>query len=139
MRGWPRLRISGGAYLTLAFWLLICPVQWVGAALAAACVHELGHLIAIWMCGGRVWEICVEPSGAKMETEPLEPREELICALAGPLTGGILCLFWRWIPRMAVCAAVQTAFNLLPVFPLDGGRALRAARNICCKEKGNGL
>lgn len=134
MRELPELRVKGRAFLVLAFWLLAVPVQWVAAAMTAACVHELGHIIAVWMCGGRIWRLEIDGFGAKMETEPLVPKEELLCALAGPLAGALLCLFWRWVPRIAVCAGVQTLFNLLPVFPLDGGRALRALRNICCKD-----
>lgn len=137
--GWPRLRVTGRAFLVLAFWLLVAPVQWVGASMAAACIHELGHLAAMWMCGTRVLGMEIDAFGAKIETGPMEPKEELLCGIAGPLAGALVCLFWRWMPRIALCAAVQTVFNLLPLFPLDGGRALRAARNISCKAEGNGL
>ena len=139
MRGWPRIRVTGRAYLALAFYLLALPVQWIGAVLTAAMIHELGHLIAIWMCGGRVFGMEIDAFGARIETSPMEPKEELLCAMAGPLAGALVCLFWRWLPRTTFCAAVQTAFNLIPVFPLDGGRAWRAGRNICCKDGGFGV
>ena len=52
-------------------------------------------------------------------------RQEFFCALTGPLGGLCLLPFLRWIPRIAICAGVQSLYNLLPVYPLDGGRALR--------------
>lgn len=129
----PEFRVRGGAYIMMGLWLLLVPVRWIlGAALAAA-VHELGHMAAIWASGGRVWAVEIGALGARIETEPMEPKTELCCALAGPAAGTLVCLFWRWAPEAAVMALVQTVYNLLPVYPMDGGRALRAVRNICCK------
>ena len=138
MRDGFRLRVTGRAMILLALWVLVIPLKWVTGAIFAAAVHELGHLIALWMCGVPVAGMEIDAGGAQLRTGSMEPGEELICALAGPMAGGLVCLFWRWMPEAALCALAQTAFNLVPVYPLDGGRALRMARNICCKpgEKG---
>ena len=75
----------------------------------------------------------------------MEPLQELFCALAGPAAGAAVILLWRIFPEAAAAAAVQTAFNLLPVYPLDGGRAVQAARQLLlsvtgsCKNPGNGI
>lgn len=129
----PEIRVRGSFWLVLALWMLLIPLQWMMGAVIAATVHELGHMAAIWATGGTAWSVEVGPCGARIETGPMAPETELLCALAGPVAGGLVCLFWRWLPEAAVMAFFQTAFNLLPVFPLDGGRAWRAVRNICCK------
>ncbi len=131
----PRIEITGRWYLVMALWLLVLPLQWVGAMVLAAAIHELGHLIALWLWGIPVWRVELDGTGARMDVGPMEPEEELVCALAGPLAGAMVCLFWRWLPRTALVAGIQTLFNLIPVKPLDGGRMLASARNICCKVK----
>ena len=74
--------------------------------------------------GGRIWEFRLCAGGAVMEATPMSAGRELLCVLAGPVGGLLLASFYRGIPRVAICAAAQSAFNLLPVYPLDGGRAM---------------
>ena len=134
-----RLRVTGRTLVVLALWLLTVPLEWVTGALSAALVHELGHLAALWLWEIPVLGMEIDVSGAVIHTPPLHDREELWCALAGPFAGGLVCLFWRWLPEAAVCAGVQTIYNLLPLYPLDGGRVWLAMRNICCKPGQKGV
>lgn len=121
------IRIEAGAFLWWAVLLLLLPLRWLIAAFFAAIIHELCHYLAIRAMGGEVEVIFIRPGGAVMQTTPLNPVQELICALAGPLGGLFLLFFARWIPLTALCALVQSVFNLLPIFPLDGGRVLQCA------------
>ena len=116
--------ISAGGCILAATLLLLLPLPWVAAAATAALFHELCHGIAAILCNGNVRRIVIGSRGVVMEVEGLRPERELICALAGPLGGLVLLLWIRWIPRVAICALVQSIYNLLPVYPLDGGRAL---------------
>ena len=121
--------------LYLAALLLTLPGQWIASAIAAICIHELCHAGASLILGYPIWRISVGFSGVKMETAPMEPAHELICALAGPL-GALLTLpFARWIPGVCVCAAIHTLYNLLPIYPSDGGRALLCAARLLFPEK----
>lgn len=126
----PEFEISGGAFVMAAVWLRLVPIQWIGAALLAGIVHELGHFFFLWREGKRIWKIQIGAVGARIETEELEPRTEFFAALAGPAAGMILCLCSAILPRTALCALVQSIYNLLPIYPLDGGRALRSFGNI---------
>lgn len=117
--------VSAVALVILALSVLLAPLQWVLAMLLSAAFHELCHYLMIRICGGEVAGFRVGSGGARMEVRGLTPGKELICALAGPLGGLCLLFLARWIPRTAICAGCHSLFNLLPVYPLDGGRALR--------------
>lgn len=122
-----QVQICPELLLLLSAVLLILPIQWVTAWLAAVAFHELCHYLVLCLCGCRVFSIRLSLSGAAMETESLTRGKSFFCALAGPIGSLLLLLLARWFPRLALCAFFQSAYNLLPIYPLDGGRALRAA------------
>jgi Zn-dependent protease/predicted transcriptional regulator len=114
-------------------------------------LHELGHALTARRYGIRTRAITLLPIGgiASIEKTPENPREEMIIALAGPAVSfGIAALLWvllsasgrPFLPldqlnlqpgtfwqRLMLVNLLLGAFNLLPAFPMDGGRVLRAA------------
>ena len=136
MRSRPQLLIAPSAWIIGAMMMLILPLNWLLAALTAAFFHEVCHYCSLRLCAVPVFRIQISARGAVIDTAPMGLRQEFFCALAGPMGGLVLLLFLRWIPRIAICAAAQSLFNLLPVYPLDGGRALSCiARKFLSPER----
>lgn len=108
-------------------------------------LHELGHSFVAIHKGCRVRGITLMIIGgvAKMDRMPTRPRDEVLMALAGPavsLVLGVLFGVGGWYSRALLPSSVLshallvvgginialTLFNLIPSFPMDGGRVLRA-------------
>ena len=86
-------------------------------------LHELGHLLALIAVGARIHSIRLGVFGAVIIHGTVS-RWEGLCAAAGPLVNGILC----FVPASVFFHQVNLAlllYNLLPIFPLDGGRILQ--------------
>ncbi|MGH9667838.1 MAG: M50 family metallopeptidase [Bryobacteraceae bacterium] len=124
-------------------------VLYIVALFASVIAHELGHAYVATRYGIRTIEIVMFPIGglARLERNP-RPREELWIALAGPFVNIVIAagLFGCAVSqhqlvsvaelfdptdanlaeRIAAGNLILAGFNLLPAFPMDGGRVLRA-------------
>lgn len=113
------------AYLLGVLLLLTLPIDWIVSVLCAAIFHELCHIGLVYLLGGKVHGLQIGINGARIEAELDGALREAICVLAGPLGSMLLTIaFCKALPKLAICAGVQCIFNLLPIYPLDGGRLL---------------
>ncbi len=116
------------------------------AVFGCVLLHELGHALAAQQFGIRTQDITLYPIGgvARLERMPRAAGAELVIALAGPavnlaiaaglLTLGILfgadvlagTVLGVMVSELMAINVILALFNLLPAFPMDGGRVLRA-------------
>lgn len=124
------IRSDGIVYVLIALSCVMLPVQWIWATAVAAAVHEAGHMLAVFICGGRIRDIYIRSRGAVIQSEVASPIHTLICSLAGPAASLCLACFMHRFPRTSFAALLQGLYNLLPVFPLDGGSAVAATAEL---------
>ena len=121
-----RLDLTPGfpAFLVAVWYFDSCGIFW--PFLAAMTVHELAHAAVLLLLGGRIESVRLSFAQVELRTGLLSDRTELWSTAAGPGIN-LLCgwLFRRWMPAFAAVSLLLALFNLLPVWPLDGGRLLR--------------
>lgn len=118
------ITVSSGAYIGLALGIMVLPLDCILAAVLAAGFHECCHLFTLHCCGIVAGELRIGLLGAKISTGLLTPIQEIICALAGPIGSLSLLFLARWMPVISLFGLCQGLFNLLPIYPLDGGRII---------------
>ena len=119
-----KIECSGLWYVFLAFLCLAVPLPWVLSALIAGLVHEAGHILAVILAKESIHSVYIGAGGAILESTPLHPPWDLVSILAGPACSFSLMMAGSICPRIALCGLIQGLYNMLPVYPLDGGRAL---------------
>lgn len=130
-------------------------VGFVAGLLLSVLLHELGHAVTARSHGVGVRGITLDLLGGytEFDQDSPNPRVELTTALAGPAVSALLgvgCWFAAWvlpdgtIPdriafQLAIANIIVAIYNALPGWPLDGGRALRAAVWAAGGDRDRGL
>ncbi len=126
----------------------ILQLAWVPILILALLAHEVGHALAIKRLGyGRSQIMLWGMGGLCTNTSRYKPKDGLLIALAGPVAGALVGLPFAGLyllehsplaPALAGNILMATVgfslLNLLPIFPLDGGRALVYALRLFSKR-----
>lgn len=126
----------------------------VFAVFGCVLLHELGHALAARYYGIRTADITLYPIGgvARMERMPESPGREIVVSLAGPAVNLVIAaalfvgmlatnfvlpgslssadVYDQFVARLFFANVFLAAFNLLPAFPMDGGRVFRALLSL---------
>lgn len=117
--------------VTPGFWILLCFLLLFGESaaasfLTAAAVHELGHYLALRLLGIRVRGLTLGGEGGVLCADLTGDLREALAVFAGPGMNLLLYAGFRGLkPEFSLCNLLLAGYNLLPVYPLDGGRLCR--------------
>jgi Zn-dependent protease/CBS domain-containing protein len=124
-------------------------IGFIIAVFGCIVLHELGHALTAQRFGIKTRDITLLPIGgvARLERIPDRPMEELLVAIAGPAVNVVIAIVLAaflqatgrlqgldptkfseadFLIRLLAVNVMLVAFNLIPAFPMDGGRVLRA-------------
>ncbi len=113
--------------IEFSFVLILCAAVMLGADnillfLLFSALHELGHIVAFYLLGAKIERLTLSCCGAALRYKNCLPHwREAIAALAGPAVN--LALYAVFNDEVNL---FLFSLNMLPVFPLDGSRAIKA-------------
>lgn len=142
-----RLRIDLKIFIFLLLFYLTKQIEIYSTIMLFCILHELGHILMGIILGLKPEKIEIMPFGLsvafklntkdynkKIKSANLLELKKIAIAIAGPLTNLIIILFYIFLNKSEIniiyANLLILLFNIVPIFPLDGGRILKSIIHI---------
>ena len=142
-----RLRIDLKIFIFLIVFYFTKQIEIYSIIMIFAIIHEMGHMLMGILLGLKPEKVEIMPFGVavsfKVKSEDYNEKiknarkielKKIAIATAGPLTNLILILIFLYLPNINIkfvyANLLIMLFNLIPIFPLDGGRILKSIIHI---------
>ena len=136
-----RFRIDLKIFILVILFLITNQIKIYAMIMLFAITHEIGHLLAGILLGMRPTQMEINPFGVSIDFDikrkdynvkigkgNLLELKKIFVALAGPVTNALIIIILMEFHKMIMIFSNITLiiFNILPIYPLDGGRILKS-------------
>lgn len=141
-----QIKVNLQIFLFIAIFILTHQIDIYACIMIFSLIHELGHMITGILLKLKPKSLNLMPFGISLTFESYEYRKlvelkKIFIAIAGPLTNLIICIIASFlhidyeIKQIIVYSNILiTLFNLMPLYPLDGGRILKGLIKLKCGQ-----
>lgn len=147
-----RIKLNLQIFIFLIIFYFTNQIEIYVTLIIFALIHEISHIIVGIICGLKAKTLKITPFGISIYFEKYKrngkkilEKQKILIAIAGPLSNFILAIIIMFMPNnifvhisqetLILSNLLLALFNLIPIYPLDGGRILKSIITLNSKDK----